>query len=66
LKSNHIQYPACSLRQDVSEYVADLQLHMALHARKLVPSFNEAKDGRQELLQETQAQYEKLISRQTV
>jgi len=66
LKSNQIQYPACSLRQDVSEYVADLQLHMALHARKLVPSFNEAKDGREELLQQTQAKYEKLISRQTV
>ncbi|MEB3341865.1 hypothetical protein [Okeania sp.] len=60
------EYPSCSLRQDVSEYVADLQLHMTLHARNLVPSLNQVKDGREEMLQETQAHFEKLISRQTL
>ncbi|MGD1809189.1 hypothetical protein ACP6PL_27655 [Dapis sp. BLCC M126] len=60
------KYPSCSLHQDVSEYVADLQFHMTLHARNLVPSLNQAKDGREEMLQETQAHFEKLISRQTI
>ena len=60
------EYPSCSLRQDVSEYVADLQLHMTLHARNLVPSLNQVKNGREEMLQETQAHFEKLISRQTL
>lgn len=60
------QYPACSLHQDFSEYVADLQLHMTLQARNLVPSIVPAKDSREMMLQETQAHVEKLISRQTI
>ena len=62
------KYPSCSLHQDVSEYVADLQFHMTLHARNLVPSINhnQVKDGREEMLQQTQAHFEKLISRQTL
>ncbi|NEQ72627.1 MAG: hypothetical protein F6K24_24260 [Okeania sp. SIO2D1] len=60
------KYPSCSLHQDVSEYVADLQFHMTLHARNLVPSLNQVKDGREEMLQQTQAHFEKLISRQTL
>ena len=51
-------------REDFSEYVAQLQLHMTLQARKLVPSFSTVNDSRQQLLQETQAEIEKLISRQ--
>ncbi|MCW6037945.1 hypothetical protein K4A83_16935 [Spirulina subsalsa FACHB-351] len=57
-------------QEDLSEYVAHLQLHMALQARNLVPSFNPSlhspEDSRQQLLHETQANFEKLISRQTV
>lgn len=60
------QYPSCSLHQDVSEYVADLQFHMTLHARNLVPSLNQAKDSREQMLQQTQAHFEKLISRQAI
>ncbi|MGK7919874.1 MAG: hypothetical protein AB4080_07685 [Trichodesmium sp.] len=66
MNSENKKYPSCSLHQDVSEYVADLQFHMTLHARNLVPSLNQAKDGREEMLQETQAHFEKLISRQTL
>ncbi|MDJ0518299.1 hypothetical protein [Dapis sp. BLCC M172] len=66
MNSETKKYPSCSLHQDVSEYVADLQFHMTLHARNLVPSLNQAKDGREEMLQETQAHFEKLISRQTL
>ena len=60
------RYPACSLHQDVSEYVADLQLHMTLQARNLVPSLNQVTNGREEMLQQTQAHFEKLISRQSI
>jgi hypothetical protein len=51
-------------REDFSEYVAQLQLHMALQARNLVPSLNNTGDSRHHLLHQTQADIEKLISRQ--
>lgn len=54
-------------REDFSEYVAHLQLHMALQARNLVPtlSIGTQPDPRQSMLQQTQADIEKLVSRQT-
>ncbi|MEB3295450.1 MAG: hypothetical protein VKJ24_20030 [Synechococcales bacterium] len=51
-------------REDFSEYVAHLQLHMVLQARNLVPSMNHTEKGRNDLLQQTQATIEKQISRQ--
>ena len=56
------------LREDISEYVAQLQLHMALQARNLVPSLSNSAmaNSRQQLLQETQALCEKLASRQSL
>jgi uncharacterized membrane-anchored protein YhcB (DUF1043 family) len=51
-------------QEDISEYVAELQLHMALQARNLVPTLTQATDSREQLLQETQANIEKLVSRQ--
>ncbi|NCJ05559.1 hypothetical protein GS597_03350 [Synechococcales cyanobacterium C] len=54
-----------SLREDLSDYVAHLQLHMTLQARNLVPTLTHAVDSRQELLQQTQATFEKHVSRQT-
>ena len=52
--------------EDISEYVAHLQLHMTLQARNLVPSLNpKIQDSREQLLHQTQANVEKLISRQT-
>ncbi len=51
-------------REDFSEYVAHLQLHMALQARNLVPSLPSASDSRHSLLHQTQADIEKLVSRQ--
>jgi hypothetical protein len=53
-----------NFHEDISEYVAQLQLHMALHARNLVPTLTNATDSRHQLLQETQANIEKLVSRQ--
>lgn len=53
-------------REDISEYVAQLQLHMTLQARNLVPSITQTKDSRHQLLQETQANIEKLVSRQLI
>lgn len=51
--------------QDISEYVAHLQLHMTLQARNLVPTLQPIQeDSRQQLLHQTQANFEKLISRQ--
>ena len=54
------------VREDISEYVAQLQLHMALQARNLLPSLINASDSRENFLQETQATIEKLVSRQTL
>ena len=48
------------------EYVAHLQLHMALQARNLVPSLKQTKNSREQLLQQTQANFEKLASRQGI
>ncbi len=53
-------------REEVSQYVAELQLHMALQARNLVPNLNLAGDSRRQLLHETQCQMEKFASRQTL
>lgn len=55
-------------REDISEYVAQLQLHMALQARNLVPNLtgNSVTDSRQQMLQETQAIVEKFVSRQSL
>jgi hypothetical protein len=60
------QYPACAVREDISEYVAHLQLHMTLQARNLVPALNQSGDRREQLLHETQADLEKQISRQAL
>lgn len=54
-------------REEFSEYVAHLQFHMTLQARNLVPSLEQiSKDSRRELLHQTQADFEKLISRQVI
>lgn len=53
-------------REDFSEYVAHLQLHMTLQARNLVPTLQQVTDSRELLLQQTQANFEKLVSRQAV
>lgn len=52
------------LQDDFSEYVAHLQLHMTLQARNLVPALTKAVDSREQLLHQTQADFEKLVSRQ--
>nr|WP_246841305.1 hypothetical protein [Chroococcidiopsis sp. TS-821] len=56
-----------SVREDFSEYVAHLQLHMTLQARNLVPNLNpKVIDSREHLLHQTQATIEKFISRQAI
>ncbi len=60
------QAPNNFFHEDISEYVAQLQLHMALQARNLVPTLTHAKDSREQLLQQTQANIEKLVSRQAI
>lgn len=52
-------------KEDISEYVAQLQLHMTLQARNLLPTLTEDSNSRHELLRETQATIEKLASRQS-
>jgi hypothetical protein len=53
-----------SSREACSDYVAHLQLHMTLQARNLVPSLTQSSDRRENLLHQTQADLEKMISRQ--
>lgn len=60
------QAPNNFVHEDISEYVAQLQLHMALQARNLVPNLTKPGDSREQLLQQTQATLEKLASRQVV
>ncbi|WP_416673168.1 hypothetical protein [Egbenema bharatensis] len=55
-----------ALREDFSEYVAHLQLHMALQARNLVPTLTNTADSREQLLHQTQADFEKFVSRQVI
>ena len=56
------------LREDISEYVAQLQLHMTLQARNLVPTLGgtSINNSRHQMLQETQAAIEKFASRQSL
>ncbi len=59
--------PSDSVREDFSEYVAHLQLHMALQAKNLVPTLTRTVvDSREQLLHQTQATFEKLASRQAI
>jgi hypothetical protein len=51
--------------EELGDYVADLQLHMTLQARKLVPNLNAAGDTRTQLLRDTQAEAEKYVSRRS-
>lgn len=51
-------------REACSDYVAHLQLHMALQAKNLVPSLTQSSDRRENLLHQTQADLEKMMSRQ--
>ena len=55
-------------REDIGEYVAQLQLHMALQARNLVPTLTDTSVGnsRPQMLRETQAVIEKFASRQSL
>ncbi|WP_246828917.1 hypothetical protein [Synechococcus sp. PCC 7502] len=54
-----------SSNRELSEYVAHLQVHMALQSRNLVPHLSgDRHDSRSQLLQETQADFEKIVSRQ--
>ncbi|MEB3179860.1 MAG: hypothetical protein VKL59_12615 [Nostocaceae cyanobacterium] len=65
MESNRVSGGA--LREDFSEYVAHLQLHMALQARNLVPPLKQTQESsREQLLHQTQANFEKLISRQAL
>lgn len=54
-----------SVGEDVKEYVAHLQLHMTLQARNLIPPLTKTTDSRQLLLHQTQADFEKAVSRQS-
>ena len=74
------ELPSDWVREDFSEYVAHLQLHMALQARNLVPNLAQGFAGgssgdsraqaqsvvgsREQLLHQTQATIEMLVSRQ--
>ncbi len=54
------------IREDIGEYVAQLQLHMTLQSRNLVPTLTKVADSREQFLHETQAEIEKLVSRQEI
>ncbi|NWF61310.1 MAG: hypothetical protein HXY43_19185 [Fischerella sp.] len=67
MESNVLKPTGAVLEEDFSEYVAHLQVHMALQARNLVPTLKQTQaDSREELLHQTQANFEKLISRRAI
>ncbi len=53
-----------SMKDDLSDYVAHLQLHMSLQSRNLLPSMSQVNDSRDNLLYQTQATIEKYTSRE--
>lgn len=55
--------PASRSKEVLQEYVAELQLHMALHARNLVPSLDPQGERPLHWVHESQALAEKLASR---
>jgi len=64
-RESNLLMSAGAEREDFSEYVAHLQLHMTLQARNLVPPLKQTlSDSREQLLHQTQAHFEKLVSRQ--
>lgn len=63
LNSNTANY---SSQEDVSDYVAHLQLHMSLQSRNLLPSMNKTKDQNHNFVYESQATIEKFTSRELV
>jgi len=66
-RESNVLMSADVVREDFSEYVAHLQLHMALQARNLVPPLKQSiEDSRVQLLHQTQANFEKLASRQAL
>lgn len=62
--SNSANDALAASREACSDYVAHLQLHMTLQARNLVPSLSQKSDRRENLLHQTQANFEKMVSRQ--
>jgi hypothetical protein len=72
MKENTVYYPNALTAESspceaLSDYVAHLQLHMALQARNLVPHLGRDRqfsDSRCQLLEQTQVDFEKLASRQ--
>ena len=52
-------------QEAISDYVAELQLHMTLQARNLVPTLAQTQGTGQHLVHQSQAMVEKLISRQS-
>lgn len=55
---------ATDFQEDMSSYVAELQVHMSLQSKQLVSSLEPTNDSLHQLLHETQANLEKLASRQ--
>lgn len=53
-------------REELSDYVAHLQMHMTLQAKNLVPTLTRVENSREKLLQQTQATFEKHVSRQNL
>ena len=51
-------------KEDISDYVAHLQVHMSLQSRNLLPHINQVKDTSNDLLYQTQVNLEKLTSRE--
>ncbi|MBE9202590.1 hypothetical protein IQ218_02795 [Synechocystis salina LEGE 06099] len=51
-------------QEAISDYVAELQLHMTLQARNLVPTLTQTPGPCHNLVHESQAMVEKIISRQ--
>lgn len=52
-------------QEAIGDYVAELQLHMTLQARNLVPTLSQSQGGCQHLVHESQAMVEKIVSRQS-
>ena len=62
--TSKIDNPNQPQKEDISDYVAHLQVHMSLQSRNLLPQINQVKDTSNDLLYQTQVNLEKLTSRE--
>lgn len=62
--TSQIDHSQPKRKEDISDYVAHLQVHMSLQSRNLLPQISQVQDHTNDLLYQTQVNIEKFTSRE--